>query len=190
MRRTMWRTHQQGLLRRRARAPDRARTGCRDGLRACARKNGAVRHTHWRAWCIGQLVRHTAWRKLWRSHLQRPARRPREVRGGGDRSPRSSGESRAAALPQRPAGVRGLGGARHGGHVWCPPASESASGSWCNEQPKVTGTCGCRRSHVFVGTRELRILARPRPVASISASSSQPRASFTAEVASWVSLRM
>ena len=161
MRRKMWRTHQQGLLRRRARAPDRARTGCRDGLRACARKNGAARHTRWRAWFIGHLVRHTAWRKLWRSHLQRPARRPRELRGGGNRSLRSSGESRAAALPQSPAGVRGQGGASHGGHA-CPPASGSASGSWCNEQPKVTGTRGCRRSHIFVGARELRIFARPR----------------------------
>ena len=94
-----------------------------------ARAKMAQPVTRWRAWCIGQLHAPHSMAKP-APHSAAARSRPREVRGGGDRSPRSSGASRAAALPQRPVrhGVEPATAARRGAL-----GPGSASGSGCNE---------------------------------------------------------
>jgi hypothetical protein len=107
-------------------------------------------------------MRHTARRKLRRSHLQRPTRRPREVRGGGDRSPRSSGENRAAALPQRPAGVRGRGGASHGGHA-CPRPRGRPRGRGVTNSPSYRYVWVPTQPHFLCGSQAVPRVRCPQP---------------------------
>ena len=61
--------------------------------------------------------------------------------------------NRATVLPQRPAGVRGRGGASHGGHAWCPRP---------RGRPRGRGVTNRKLPVHFCAARELCVFARPR----------------------------